>query len=58
MEPIPPGLGFDEFMAEVERRIETRTMELIEEHATGRRLEEARDRAARGADNEREAKRR
>ena len=58
MEPIPPGLGFDEFMAEVERRIETRTMELIEEHATGRRLEEARDRAARGANNEREAKRR
>ncbi|HET7408810.1 MAG TPA: lysophospholipid acyltransferase family protein [Paracoccaceae bacterium] len=54
MEPIPPGLQFDAFMAEVERRIETRTMELIEEHATGRRLEEARDRFARGANNERE----
>jgi 1-acyl-sn-glycerol-3-phosphate acyltransferase len=54
MEPIPPGLDFDAFMAEVERRIETRSMELIEEHATGRRLEEARDRFARGANNERE----
>ena len=54
MEPIPPGMEFDAFLAEVERRIEARTMELIEEHATGRRREEARDRFARGANNERE----
>src|SRR5690606_38640972 len=53
MEPIPPGMEFDAFMAEVERRIEARTMELIEEHATGVRLAEARDRFARGANNER-----
>lgn len=56
MEPIPPGMEFDAFMAEIERRIETRTMELIEEHATGPRLEQARDRFARGANNERELK--
>ncbi len=54
MEPIPPGLDFDAFMAEVERRIETRTMELIRESATGDRLAEALDRHARGANNERE----
>jgi 1-acyl-sn-glycerol-3-phosphate acyltransferase len=53
MEPIPPGMPPDEFMAEVERRIETRTMQLIEEHASGERLEEARDRYRRGANNER-----
>lgn len=53
MQPIPPGLSADEFMAEVERRIETRTMELIEEHASGERLEEARDRYRRGVNNER-----
>lgn len=52
MEPIPPGLDFESFMAEVERRIEARTMELIEEHAPAPRLAEARDRAARGATNE------
>ena len=52
MEPIPPGLSPDAFMAEVERRIETRTMELIEEHASGERLEAARERHARGANNE------
>ena len=53
MEPIPPGMPTDEFMAEVERRIEKRTMELIEEHASGERLEEARDRQRRRANNER-----
>ena len=53
MEPIPPGMPPDEFLAEVERRIETRTMELIEEHASGPRLEAARDRYRRGANNER-----
>ena len=55
LEPIPPGLEFDDFMAEVERRIETRSWELIEEHASGPRLEAARDRHRRGANNEREA---
>ena len=53
MEPIPPGMPPDEFLAEAERRIETRTMELIEEHASGPRLEAARDRYRRGANNER-----
>ena len=53
MDPIPPGKPFDAFMAEIEERIETRTMELIEEHASGRELEAARDRYARGANNER-----
>jgi 1-acyl-sn-glycerol-3-phosphate acyltransferase len=53
MEPIPPGMPPDEFMAEVERRIETRTMQLIEEHASGERLDAARDRYRRGANNER-----
>lgn len=52
MQPIPPGMDPDAFMAEVERRIETRTMELIEEHAGGERLEAARDRHRRGANNE------
>ena len=51
MEPIPPGLEFAEFMQLLESRIETRTMELIEECATGRDLEEARRRYAAGADN-------
>jgi 1-acyl-sn-glycerol-3-phosphate acyltransferase len=52
MEPIAPGLGADAFMAEVERRIETRTMQLIEEHAAGERLAAARERHVRGAGNE------
>ena len=56
MEPIPPGLSFDEFMATLEERIETRTMELIEEGASGQVLEDARDRYARGASNEVEEK--
>lgn len=55
MEPIPPGMEFDDFMAEVERRIETRTMELIREHCPPDRLAEALDRHRRGANNEREA---
>ncbi|MEM0988085.1 MAG: 1-acyl-sn-glycerol-3-phosphate acyltransferase [Pseudomonadota bacterium] len=54
LEPIPPGLDHDTFMAEVEKRIETRTMELIEETASGQVLEDARDRHARGANNERD----
>lgn len=55
LEPIPPGMDPEPFMAEVENRIETRTMELIEEHAKGQMLEDARDRKARGANNERDA---
>jgi len=51
MEPIAPGLPFDDFMAELERRIETRTMELIEECASGPVLEAARERYARGVNN-------
>ena len=54
MEPIPPGLDFNTFMALIEERIEKRTMELIEEHATGEMLEAARDRFARGVNNEAE----
>lgn len=53
LEPIPPGMDPDAFLAEVERRIEARTMELIEEHASGQVLEDARDRYRRGANNER-----
>lgn len=56
MEPIPPGMEPEAFLAEIERRIETRTMELIEEHASGQVLEQARDRFARGANNEQEEK--
>ena len=52
MEPIPPGLELEPFMAEIENRIETRSMELIEECATGQMLEDARERHARGANNE------
>ncbi len=33
LEPIQPGLGFDDFMAEIERRIEENTMRLIREDA-------------------------
>lgn len=51
MEPIPPGMEFDAFMAEIEARIESRTMELIAEHAPPAMLEEARALKARGATN-------
>lgn len=51
MDPIPPGLPFEEFMTEIERRIETRTWELIEETAPPAILEEARDRHVRGVNN-------
>ena len=52
MEPIQPGLELEPFMAEIEQRIETRSMELIEECASGEMLEQARDRFARGVNNE------
>lgn len=52
LEPIPPGLDYDAFMATIEERIETNTMRLIEESASGQVLEDARDRYKRGANNE------
>lgn len=52
LEPIKPGLEFDEFMKTLEERIETNTMRLIEETASGQVLEDARDRYQRGANNE------
>lgn len=54
MEPIQPGLDFEAFMKTIEDRIETRTMELIEESATGQQLEDARERHRRGVNNETE----
>jgi 1-acyl-sn-glycerol-3-phosphate acyltransferase len=52
LEPIPPGLPMDRFMALIEERIETATMRLIREHATGAALAAAEDRHARGVANE------
>ena len=52
LEPIQPGLGKDEFMAKIEEMIETETMALIRDHATGEELRLAEDRYARGASNE------
>ncbi len=52
LEPIPPGLGIDRFMALIEERIETATMRLIREHAAGAVLAAAEDRHARGVANE------
>lgn len=51
MEPIQPGLPFDDFMALIEERLETRTMDLIRESATGEVLAAAEDRYARGVNN-------
>ena len=51
MEPIPPGMEFDAFMSTIEDQIESQTMALIEETATGQMLEDARRRHARGANN-------
>ena len=52
LEPIGPGLPLDTFMAEVETRIETATMRLIREHASGDDLAAAEDRYARRANND------
>ena len=52
LDPIPPGLDQEAFMAEIERRIETATMALIREHAGPEDLAAAEDRFARGAANE------
>jgi 1-acyl-sn-glycerol-3-phosphate acyltransferase len=50
--PIAPGLDKDTFMALLEETIETNTMRLIEENATGDVLIAAQDRYARGVGNE------
>ena len=50
--PIEPGLGKEEFMAKLEDMVETETMALIRQHATGAELAAAEDRYARGAANE------
>lgn len=52
LEPIGPGLDFEHFMDEIEQRIEGRTIELIEEHASGAMLEEARERYRQGLGND------
>lgn len=51
MDPIPPGMAVETFMNVIEERIETQTMALIEETATGQILEDARNRRARGSNN-------
>lgn len=52
LEPVPPGLEIDAFMALIEERIEAASMALIREHASGAVLAAAEDRFARGANNE------
>jgi len=42
--PVAPGLSFDAFQQEIERRIEEGTMRLIREHATPAMIEEAESR--------------
>jgi 1-acyl-sn-glycerol-3-phosphate acyltransferase len=49
---VPPGLGPDAFMDEIESRIESATMRLIREHAKGAVLAAAEGRHMRGAANE------
>jgi 1-acyl-sn-glycerol-3-phosphate acyltransferase len=49
---VPPGLGLDAFMDEIESRIEGATMRLIREHARGAVLAAAEGRHIRGAANE------
>ncbi|MEM7508758.1 MAG: 1-acyl-sn-glycerol-3-phosphate acyltransferase [Pseudomonadota bacterium] len=51
MEPIPPGLPFEEFMALIEERIETKTMDLIRESASGEVLAAAERRFANKENN-------
>ncbi|MDH3667431.1 MAG: 1-acyl-sn-glycerol-3-phosphate acyltransferase [Paracoccaceae bacterium] len=50
--PIAPGLDVEAFTSEIENRIETATMRLIREHATGAVLAAAENRHATGAANE------
>ncbi len=51
LDPIPPGLGFDAFLAEIETRIEENTMRLIREHAPPEELAAAEERYARRLNN-------
>ncbi|MBX2854141.1 MAG: 1-acyl-sn-glycerol-3-phosphate acyltransferase [Rhodobacteraceae bacterium] len=51
MEPIPPGLDRRTFMAELETRIETRTMELIREHGSSEQIALAEERHRLGLTN-------
>lgn len=51
MEPIPPGLDRETFMAELEHRIEHRTMELIREHGEPHIVAEAEHRFEHGLNN-------
>ncbi|MEM9148754.1 MAG: lysophospholipid acyltransferase family protein [Pseudomonadota bacterium] len=51
LEPIPPGLSLEDFLGEVEQRIEAGTMALIREHAGPEELAAAEDRHARGVNN-------
>lgn len=52
LEPMPAGMEKDAFLALLEERVETATMELIREHATGEELRRAEERHARKARNE------
>lgn len=52
LKPIPPGLDKETFMARIEEMIETETMGLIRQHATGEELALAEDRYTRKASNE------
>jgi 1-acyl-sn-glycerol-3-phosphate acyltransferase len=51
LDPIPPGLDLDTFMAEIERRIEDATMALVREHADAEELAAAEARFARRVNN-------
>ena len=52
LEPIPPGLDKDTFMAEIERRIEEGTMALIREHGDPEIIAIAEERHAKGLTND------
>ncbi|MEL6980400.1 MAG: lysophospholipid acyltransferase family protein [Pseudomonadota bacterium] len=52
LEPIPPGLDKERFMAEIERRIEEGSMALLREHADPATLAIAEERHAKGLTNE------
>jgi 1-acyl-sn-glycerol-3-phosphate acyltransferase len=48
LDPVPPGLDQETFMRVIEERVETATMRLIREHATGDDLADAERRFAAG----------
>lgn len=52
LEPIPPGLDQETFMAEIERRIEDGTMALIREHGDPETVALAEERHRRGLTND------